>query len=349
MTDFRVMDEVLRKQGEPARIPLYEHFVDYEVVADIMGWTQTAEDQITYWKRLIEFYRQLGYDYLPLEVRPNFPVPQGVSGDDTAIYSRGTRNWVDEHQGPIETRDDLEHANWPDPEDAVDYALFDEIGKLLPPGMKIIGGASGGPFEHASFLMGFEALAVAIHTDPDFVGALFERIGQSLVAIAERLAPKEYMGAYRYGDDLGYKTATMLSPSHLRQYVFPWQEQVVAAVHQAGKPFVFHSCGQLAEVMDDLIENIGIDAKHSFEDVILPVSQAKEQYGDRIAILGGIDVDFMAQRSPQEVKDYTLRTLEACAPGGGYALGSGNTIANYIPVRNYLAMLEALNEFHGTD
>lgn len=37
----------------------------------------------------------------------------------------------------------------------------------------------------------------------------------------------------------------------------------------------------------------------------------------------------------------------ACAPGGGYALGTGNTVANYIPVKNYLAMLAAGNEFNG--
>lgn len=32
--------------------------------------------------------------------------------------------------------------------------------------------------------------------------------------------------------------------------------------------------------------------------------------------------------------------LEACMPGGGYALGTGNSVANYIPLGNYLAMLE---------
>lgn len=344
--DFEVMERVLRRE-EPQRIPLYEHFVDYEVAAEIMGWSKLAEDPVEHWKRMIEFYRQMGYDYLPMEIRPNFPVPEGVKGADTALYSRGERSWVNEHGGPIQTWDDLLATSWPELESALDYHLFDEIGALLPPGMKIIGGASGGPFEHASFLMGFERLAVAIHTEPDLVEQLFSRIGQTLVAVAECLACKPYIGAYRYGDDLGFKTATMLSPKHLRQYVFPWQKKVVEAVHRAGKPFVFHSCGQLREVMDDLIEDVKIDAKHSFEDVILPVAEAKRLWGGRIAILGGIDVDFMAQRTAKEVKDYTLKVLEACAPGGGYALGSGNTITNYIPVENYLAMLEAGQQFNG--
>jgi uroporphyrinogen decarboxylase len=29
-----------------------------------------------------------------------------------------------------------------------------------------------------------------------------------------------------------------------------------------------------------------------------------------------------------------------CLPGGGHCLGSGNSIANYVPLDNYLAMID---------
>jgi len=110
-------------------------------------------------------------------------------------------------------------------------------------------------------------------------------------------------------------------------------------------PLFLHSCGNLASVMDDIIE-AGVDAKHSFEDQIMPVSEVKRRWGKRISILGGIDVDFLCHATTEQVRGRTLKTLEECAPGGGYALGTGNTVANYIPVKNYLAMLEAGNEFN---
>ncbi|RLI23785.1 uroporphyrinogen-III decarboxylase-like protein, partial [Candidatus Bathyarchaeota archaeon] len=119
-----------------------------------------------------------------------------------------------------------------------------------------------------------------------------------------------------------------------------WQKRCVEAAHRRGLPFILHSCGNLEAVMEDLISYVGIDAKHSYEDEITPVTEAKRRYGDRIAILGGVDMDKLARLSVGEVKEYTLNVLKACAPGGGYALGSGNTIANYIRVENYLAMLE---------
>jgi len=92
--------------------------------------------------------------------------------------------------------------------------------------------------------------------------------------------------------------------------------------------------------MEDLIEDVGIDAKHSFEDVIMPVTAVKQRYGERIAILGGVDVDMLSTASEEEVRAYTRNTLEACMPGGGYALGTGNSVANYIPLDNYIAMLD---------
>jgi uroporphyrinogen decarboxylase len=91
--------------------------------------------------------------------------------------------------------------------------------------------------------------------------------------------------------------------------------------------------------MEDLISYVKVDAKHSYEDESTPVVEAKRRYGDRIAILGGVDVDKLARSKVEDVEKYTFETLKKCALGGGYALGSGNTIANYVRVENYLAML----------
>ena len=243
---------------------------------------------------------------------------------------------------------DLENpAYWPQGDAVFDYRMFEALAELVPEGMKIIGGASGGPFEHASFLMGLEPLCMAMYDDPAFVRRFFELIGNTLVEIASRLVRMEKVGIYRFGDDLGYKTATMLSPAQLRKYVFPWSKKVVEVVHQAGKPFLLHSCGNLETVMDDLIDDVKIDAKHSFEDIITPVTEAKQRWGNRVAILGGIDIDFMCRRSPSEIMERTKRTMDFCSKGGGYAIGTGNTVANYIPIENYLAMLKAAADFNG--
>jgi uroporphyrinogen decarboxylase len=116
---------------------------------------------------------------------------------------------------------------------------------------------------------------------------------------------------------------------------------MVEAIHNRQKPAILHSCGNLAPIMDDIIDDLKYDAKHSFEDAIMPVENAYEQWGNRIAVLGGIDMDFLARRSPAEVAERAKAMLlkTGCK---GYALGSGNSIPAYIPVENYLAMVNSV-------
>jgi uroporphyrinogen decarboxylase len=99
--------------------------------------------------------------------------------------------------------------------------------------------------------------------------------------------------------------------------------------------------------MPDLIDDVKIDAKHSFEDTIELVTDAKARYGDRIALLGGMDVDFLCRSDEPAIRRRVRRTLDVCLPGGGYCLGTGNSVANYIPLENYLVMLDEGRRYAG--
>lgn len=148
------------------------------------------------------------------------------------------------------------------------------------------------------------------------------------------------IGALRQGDDLGFKTSTFLSPADLRRLVFPIYKQMVEEAHKVGKPFILHSCGNLAEVYEDLIEYCRIDAKHSFEDAIMPVQEFKRRYGSRVTPLGGMDVDVICRSSEEDLRAYARRMIEECFYDGYWALGTGNSLTDYMPVENYLAILD---------
>jgi uroporphyrinogen decarboxylase len=169
---------------------------------------------------------------------------------------------------------------------------------------------------------------------------MFEKVAEIYLPLARAVAQVDNVAALWMGDDMGFKTGTLISPQHLREFVFPYQKRVAAIAHEHGMPFLLHSCGNLQAVMEDLIEDVGIDAKHSFEDAIQPVESFAHQYSHRIGVIGGVDVDLLARGSEEQVRARTRQILEACAPGGSYILGSGNSIANYIPLRNYLAMVD---------
>ena len=118
------------------------------------------------------------------------------------------------------------------------------------------------------------------------------------------------------------------------------------AVLRNERPAILHSCGQLERVWDDIIDDMQFDAKHSYEDTILPVEEFYEKYGDRIATLGGLDLDFVCRATPDEVYERSAAMVERTQERGGYALGTGNSIPEYTPVENVLAMIRAVQEKH---
>ena len=342
--DFERLRRVLYRDGLPDRVPFIELFADLEIMAAVLGekpvyaWRDPEVREAALLQR-IRFSETLGYDYVTAHPRLNFPRGETVLiSEDTAELAKPARGWINESEGPIATMEDFEKYEWPSPE-TVDYADLEFVARHLPEGMQIIA-ATSGVMEWVMWLMGYAPFAVALYDQPELVEAMFTRIGDLFASVYEGAASIPEVGAVFLGDDMGHKTGTFVRPEHMRQYVFPRQKRLVEATHRHGKPFLLHSCGNLADVMDDLIDDVGIDAKHSFEDTFLPVAEAKRMYGDRIAILGGVDVDMLCRSSEEEVRAYTRRVLEACMPEGGYALGTGNSVANYIPVRNYIAMLD---------
>jgi len=128
----------------------------------------------------------------------------------------------------------------------------------------------------------------------------------------------------------------------MRKLVFPWHRRIVETAHSAGRPALLHSCGYMNEIMEDIISDMRYDAKHSFEDKILPIEESYKKWGGRIALLGGIDLDFLIRSPIPAIQERSRNMLALAQEKGGYALGSGNSIPEYVPYEKYLAMIECV-------
>jgi uroporphyrinogen decarboxylase len=327
-------------------VPFLELFADREVIAAALHElvppraAEKADREVleTALDQKIRFWYHLGYDAVSQGAPPEFPEMFRLEAVDTASLSRDKRCWVDEKAGIITGWEDFERYPWPRTSDTDLYPM-EYMARHLPEGMGIIASTSG-VLEKVMWLMGYEAFALAIYDQPDLVDAMFRRIGEICVPLVRTLVQMDRVIALWLGDDMGFRTGTLVSPEHLRRFVFPIQEQLASIAHERAMPFLLHSCGSLELVMEDLISDVGVDAKHSFEDVIDPVECFTARYGDRVAVIGGIDVDLLGRGTEELVRARTREVLTACAPSRGYVLGSGNSIANYVPLRNFLSMLD---------
>lgn len=342
--DYERVLTAITRSGVPDRVPFMELFADYEVVQacnERTGFDPNAYSndldralQFSFW-----FHYHMGYDYVP--VGPdNFGFPRELlqTADPSATLNRGQRYWTDEHRGPIGSWEDFERYPWPDPA-SFSTRSIERATELLPEGMCLRAGCHS-IFEQVTWLFGYETLCYKLHDDPALVDAMFDRIGSLFYEAAKVLVQFDEIKFLMGGDDMGYKTQTMISAKDLIEKSFPWHQKITQLAHEHGKPNVLHACGNRSEIMEAVITYCEFDAIHSFEDVIEPITQAKRKWGDRIALIGGIDVDFLCRATPEEVRRYVRKVLRACMSGGGYCLGSGNSVTNYVPLENYIAMLE---------
>ncbi len=346
--DVNAFTDAVMGRTAPKRPPLVEYIVDEVVMCPVLEaagreWVPHAAgdlaSQKAYWDNFMAFWHRCGYDFVRLELAMDFPA-EGRLGIDPAEQADGrTRSWSETDHGPIATRDDFERYPWPRPED-VDLFPLEYICEHMPEGMGLISCHGAGILEHVSRLFGYVGLCTALYDAPDLVRDVVDRVGELIVGYCRRLLRLDRLAVIFQGDDMGFRSGTLVSPEHMREYFLPWHKRFAQVAHEAQRPYFLHSCGNLEAIMNDLIDDVGIDAKHSFEDAIVPVVEMKRRYGERIGILGGIDVDVLGRGSPDEVRRTVRQTIDACAPGGRYAVGSGNSIPSYVPVENFLTMLD---------
>ncbi|MBN1418655.1 MAG: uroporphyrinogen-III decarboxylase-like protein [Planctomycetes bacterium] len=343
--DWPALRANLERRGAPERVHFIELLVDDEVKAELVRRFDLGpfEHSVEGWfRREIALLPILGQEILRPRTKMIFEFPRPLRGarDSTSAagQSRGERKWTDEHTGPIAGWPEFEAYPWPDPEASHAPAL-EWLSRELPDGF-VIAGSCHQIFEQTSWLMGLENLCYKLEDDPDLVAAVFERVGAIHYEVAKIFCACPRVELLFGGDDMGFRGGTLIPPDLLRAHALPWHKKISDLAHATGRLNILHSCGNVEAIMPDLIDVVGIDGKHSFEDVIEPVTVAKHRWGDRIAVLGGIDVDFLARAGEAAVRRRVRETLDECLPGGGYCLGSGNSIANYIPVENYLAMID---------
>jgi uroporphyrinogen decarboxylase len=331
----------------PERPPLVEYLVDEVLMRPIttalLGrrWVDYGADrasQSAWLDNFIAFWQRMGYDFVRFEQAIPFTFDR-LLAPDTAPGSTKTRAWADQHGGAIRSWEDLERYRWPRLEE-VDFFPFEYINAHMPEGMGLMTCHAGGIFEHLSYLMSYEGLCLALHDDPELVRAISDRVGELMIGFYRHLLSLDRVIAIFPGDDMGFRTATLVSPADLRRYFLPWHKRFAEMTHARGVPYFVHSCGRVMPIMEDLIEDVRIDGKHSYEDAIMPVADFQARYGDRIAVLGGLDVHILSTATTEEVRRHTRRLMETCGPRGRYAVGSGNSVPSYVPVDNYMAMVD---------
>jgi len=335
----------IRREGDLDRVYFVDLYVDWEIqkaIGERYGIWEDIDpaDPWARWKKEIAYQRFVGYDWVNGWIGGmDWPLPGHFVKDTSGLERDGGRRFIELHTGPIQNWEDFEKYPWPSLETA-DLSEMEWLNKNLPDDMVLFSPRGGHNFEFISMLMGYESLCYALVENRELVKAICDRLDDYFTGFAKIACQFDRVTAHWGTDDWGFRTGTLISPDDLREFIIPGHQHVAEMAHSCGKSYLLHCCGQIEDVMPDILNVVKADVRHSFEDTILPVTDAKKKWGDQIALFGGIDMDFICRATPEQIRKRVRETLDVCQPGGGYCLGTGNSVANYIPVENYLAMLD---------
>lgn len=143
-------------------------------------------------------------------------------------------------------------------------------------------------------------------------------------------------------DDYGQKGRALFSPAWFRKFLAGPLHDIWARVHADGGKVIMHSCGNIVELLPDLIR-AGLDGWQALEvPAGIDHAAVKRKFGDQLVLVGGIDSSReLAFGTPASVERHVKHQLRAMAPGGGYIPGPAHDFVD-APLDNVLAMRDAL-------
>jgi uroporphyrinogen-III decarboxylase len=356
----------------PDKVPYAEFAVDFDTVERILGretyLRAKAESQIAFWEGRddevaqswledhIELHKKLGLDIVtfpmatwempaPAEDPPPRRIDANTWEDRRGrIYklSDATRDITCVHDpvrdARVFTAAEFEKEPEPPRRDERSWKILDAVIQEFK-AEKFICGPSGGSVGIV-LLGGMERGLLELAANPDAVrAATAHLVRQQNLADAAFIHPDS--DAVMWAEDLGYKTGPLIGPAMFRDFFLAANKERVRNVKgKFGKKILKHCCGNINMLMDFFVD-IGFDAYQSIQPTAgMDICRLKKDYGDRIALWGGVAVEHLVGGTPEDVRADVRRAMACAKPGGRFILGASHSIAVGTKYDNFKAMLD---------
>ncbi len=333
MTSRERVLTALRRE-EPDRVPYCELGVDLNLAQRLMGWgepgsqaTDLEKNQFTV-EEAKELAAFLKLDNISYVLRAPVYAKKSAGLDGRLFYG----------EGMIKTKKDMAMIELPDPQDD---ALYEDARRFVE---------NKGDFAccfvtrigiFPTFLgMGIENFSIALYENLPFIEAVLDRYCDWTEVVAEKACQMGF-DVYISTDDMAFKSGPFFSPQVFHDLVLPRYQRIRKKITL---PWVIHSDGNLMPFLDDLL-SLDIAGLHPNEKGAMDIRGMKRDYGDRLCLLGNVDLNILGKEKPEDVEREVKGLIRDVGPGGGYIVTSGNSLAAYLLPDNVRALSEAVQKY----
>lgn len=330
------------EKGVPDQVPIGEIMIDPTIIQVICPGSSYSD-----------FVEEVGLDMVCYEIFSRESININWIDKEKKIYQdkwgavqRFTSEKIPVCIGPpcIQSEEDLASYVPPDPNQP---GLLDSLKEVVNrfKGKKAIAFLGEAVFAPSQYLRGgLTDLFLDYMTRPSFVKKL-AKIGEEYYIELCRRVIKEGVEIIILGDDYAAADTTLMSPEHFKSFILPGFRRVVKAIKEVGAYCIKHTDGNVQGIMDDIVAT-GVDAMGPLQSVPgMELGSVKTKYGDKICVMGNIDVGLLSLGSVDEVVQATKECLLNASPGGGHILSSGNSISSSVKPENFMAMVETVKRW----
>ena len=327
--EARIMAAANHQEGD--RVPIWD-YIDNPAV--FHHFRRPGEDPDVTMARV---YHELGIDLCR-----GYAIPQSEEERNEAL----TR-W---HRPPV-TRPEQLQEDLKEPEsswDEVRAQLIEQYRRqrdlLAPRTMYVPGGGTG--FHALYNRVGLLRFCEWMRDHDDLLMAVLDRYSADNARWAAAAAEERLCPVFFIGDDIAFKGRLMFSPDYLRRTFIPALRRVCEPLLSAGVKVIFHSDGDVTEILDDMIE-VGIAGLNPIEPLAgMDIGRLKRRYGRRLILVGNVDCSqTLPLGTVEEVREAVRECGRAASAGGGHFIGSSSEITPSTPLENVFAFYEACHEF----
>ena len=200
-------------------------------------------------------------------------------------------------------------------------------------------------FERSWTIRGMEKVLTDFYFRKKEINYLLDGITEFNIEIAKKALKSGYIDGFRTGDDFGTQKGMLMSPAMWRGLFKDRYKRIWAVFKEKDLPIFHHSCGNIMEILPDLIE-IGLDVLTPIQSEALDINELSSKYGKHLSFMGGISTqNTLPFGTPQQVMEEIREKIKILGKNNGYIIASSHQITTDCKSENFLMLLKTLNEY----
>jgi uroporphyrinogen-III decarboxylase len=201
-----------------------------------------------------------------------------------------------------------------------------------------------GAFDTVRELMGEELGCLAYYDEPELMADILTTLRDTSTRVLDRLSKEVQIDQLSVHEDFAGRSGPLVGPGHILEHFKPYYLAAWEIARSAGaRIFQLDTDGNINSVMDALLE-CGLTSMHPMEPAAgMDIVQVREKYGNRVALLGGIDKHVLRQ-DKSAIRAELEYKLQAKMRQGGTVFSLDHRIPNGTPLDHYRYYVDTARE-----